>query len=705
MNTILSFGVMYTLYDGFTSVARNIQVALAGLTGNTQQAADRVNAALSSMKKGMLALGAGVGVIALLSASIKEAAAQEQTIIGFNTMIGSLAKSANFMNKLSDFAYKTPFDLQEVQELSKLLMATGFSLKEVLPTMKMLGDVAAGVGKDKLYRIVLAYSQIRGASKLMGQELNQMINANVPLLKAIGDLSGKTADQVKQMMVKGIAIPFSDVAKAFKNMTSEGGLFGNLMEKQMTSFNGIMSQLHDNVYRIKVNVGKALISVLAPLSLLLNNFLELYSAFSSTKIGAAAHQFLFLGGTILATYGATRIMYGGIRILTMAMGVYRAISVPALWSFGNAAIFARNSWTTYVAAVVSGRMEVIKGFFNMLANVSFNGIVAGMSTMYAAASPTLGVLLSIGAAVAVLSTALSAMTGIGLKDFGLFGRAIAEMMNTFTEGGDFKFTEGLANSLKKAGILNRVIELSGHIFALWKFAKGFYTGLKNVFGLLYTTMKSVLGFVSWLITPLQRLTGGFDAFATLGKVLGTIFGAGLLLYGVMSMVKAFRMLSMSTLKWVVGLLAVVVAFYGIKKAIEALKGIQQNKVQNRIGADKRDFMNQLSSGSLDFRRFTSSGLAEENKNLLKSAILEYNNDINPAAITAAQASRLLKQYPQARMELSKGSTPTHGNMTPDKQRANIVVPIMMDSKRVSEVVIGVTEDKFEVINNLNIWGR
>lgn len=47
------------------------------------------------------------------------------------------------LEDLSDFAAKTPFELPEVRQNAKQLLAMGVSAENVIPTLKALGDVAS----------------------------------------------------------------------------------------------------------------------------------------------------------------------------------------------------------------------------------------------------------------------------------------------------------------------------------------------------------------------------------------------------------------------------------------------------------------------------------------------------------------------------------------------------------------------------------
>lgn len=170
---------------------------------------------------------------------------QEQLNIAFTTFLGSAQKAKVLLADLTKFAIVTPFTPDQVNNAAKALLAFGVQGKEIIPTLKMLGDVSSGTGKD-LTEMAIIFGQIRSTGRLMGQDLLQLINAGFNPLQIISEKTGKSVAKLKQEMEKG-NISFQMVSDAFKTATSEGGLFFNLMEKQSQSIGGLMSTIEGNI--------------------------------------------------------------------------------------------------------------------------------------------------------------------------------------------------------------------------------------------------------------------------------------------------------------------------------------------------------------------------------------------------------------------------------------------------------------------------
>lgn len=190
----------------------------------------------------------GVGMFASIAGSIGLAVSKtgefEQTQIAFATMLGSEEKAYKLLQEMTEFAKTTPFELAGLEDQVKKLLAYGIEQENVIATTKMLGDISAGVGMDKLGNLTLAFGQVKAATKLTGNELRQFTEAGVPLLDALAKTMGKTKAEIQGMVSDG-KIGFPQVQKALSSLTEEGGLFFNLMGKQSKTLNGLISNLQD----------------------------------------------------------------------------------------------------------------------------------------------------------------------------------------------------------------------------------------------------------------------------------------------------------------------------------------------------------------------------------------------------------------------------------------------------------------------------
>ena len=184
----------------------------------------------------------GAGIVAV---GVKYNAQMEQYNAGFTTMLGSAEKAQKLMGDLKGFAAKTPFELTDLANASTTLLAFGEDVEQLMPDLKMLGDISLG-NAEKFKGLALVFGQVQSQGRLMGQDLLQMINQGFNPLQIISEKTGKSVATLKDEMAKG-QITFEMVADAMKTVTSEGGQFYNAMETQSKTLTGQWSTLKDNV--------------------------------------------------------------------------------------------------------------------------------------------------------------------------------------------------------------------------------------------------------------------------------------------------------------------------------------------------------------------------------------------------------------------------------------------------------------------------
>jgi tape measure domain-containing protein len=231
-------GIIIEAQDRATSALKNI-------SGNLDQMQKRIEKQAQASRQFALALGAaGAAVGAFGVMSLRAAGDMEQTQVAFETMLGSAENAAVFIEDLIQFAKTTPFELRGLETASKQLLAYGFQQEEVLPNLKALGDIASGVGMDKLPNLILAFGQVKAATRLTGMELRQFTEAGVPMLQMLSDQMGVSVATIQEMVSAG-EIGFPAVQEALIALTSEGGRFNNLMDKQSQTLGGLVSNLQD----------------------------------------------------------------------------------------------------------------------------------------------------------------------------------------------------------------------------------------------------------------------------------------------------------------------------------------------------------------------------------------------------------------------------------------------------------------------------
>lgn len=192
--------------------------------------------------------------ISFLGGSISDGLERQKIQTSFNVLAGDKQSGQALTKQLVDLQNNTILGA-EVFQNAQTMMGFGFDSTEVVENMKMLGDVSMG-NKEKLGSLTLAFSQVRAAGKLTGQDMIQFVNAGFNPLEQMSKSTGKSMGQLKDEMAEG-NISFSMVQQAFKDATSEGGKFNNMLEEIAKTPAGKMAQFSGLWDEFKVKAGTA----------------------------------------------------------------------------------------------------------------------------------------------------------------------------------------------------------------------------------------------------------------------------------------------------------------------------------------------------------------------------------------------------------------------------------------------------------------
>lgn len=210
----------------------------------------RMNNTAKALGGIMMGVGAAAGAAgaAMGAIGIKTAADMETSKIAFETMLGSAQEADRFLRQMADFAAKTPFDMPGLQSAASSLISVGVETDRVLPIMKTLGDVTAGMGTgaEGIQRATVALQQMSAAQKISGEDLAQLRDAGIPVYDLLAAALGKTKQQVVDMAQKG-KLGKDALDSLFSALENGKGLerFNGLMEKQSASLNGMASTFKD----------------------------------------------------------------------------------------------------------------------------------------------------------------------------------------------------------------------------------------------------------------------------------------------------------------------------------------------------------------------------------------------------------------------------------------------------------------------------
>jgi tape measure domain-containing protein len=246
---------------------------------------------------------AGIGSMMGIYKGLKIAGTQEQNIIAFETLMGSIDDAKALLEDLSDFAAKTPFRMGGIIQSARGLVQFGENADQVMDTLHFLGNAAAGTSTD-FQMLALIYNQVRGVGKLLTQDFRQMSTRGVVSLKDFANHFNITLQEAQERLSKG-KISFEDLRDVLKGLSDEGGRFHNLMEKQSTSLLGLWSTLQEELEFTARDMMKP--------------FMPMLKSLQSAMIKAASAFRQLIDPNIMRTLGAIVAGIGAFKLAVMGL--------------------------------------------------------------------------------------------------------------------------------------------------------------------------------------------------------------------------------------------------------------------------------------------------------------------------------------------------------------------------------------------------
>lgn len=234
-------------------------------------ATDRASAVLNNVGNSMAGIGrqamgfaAGTLGVNAFTDAVRQAgdaligynARMQQTATGLGTMLGSAEAATEYIKQMKDFAAKTPFEFQDIDQASKKLLAMGWAAKNIIPDMTAIGNAVAGLSLDKggMDRVILALGQMQIKAKLSGEEIRQLNEAGISAQQYLAKAFNLTADAFDDLSKTGIN--GAQAVRAIIDGMANDPKFKDMMSKQSQQMIGVWSTLKDNAREIFGAIGE-----------------------------------------------------------------------------------------------------------------------------------------------------------------------------------------------------------------------------------------------------------------------------------------------------------------------------------------------------------------------------------------------------------------------------------------------------------------
>lgn len=212
--------------------------------GDGSEMFEQMKEQLVGMGKDLLKnIGIGVGIKEFIGQMVQVRGEFQEIETSLEVLLGSEEKAAKLMGEVKEFAKVSPLDLKSTAAATQMMLGFNIEAEKVPRYLQAIGDISMG-NTQRFNSLTLAFSQMSATGKLMGQDLNQMINAGFNPLQIMADKTGKSIATLKEEMSKG-AITSQMVQQAFIDATDAGGKFYQMSEKASKTINGQISMLQD----------------------------------------------------------------------------------------------------------------------------------------------------------------------------------------------------------------------------------------------------------------------------------------------------------------------------------------------------------------------------------------------------------------------------------------------------------------------------
>ena len=196
----------------------------------------------------------------------------ERASKSFEAFLGDAEKAKNVVGELTSFANAKFLNQADVFQAGKALLAFGEAAENLTPVLGRIADISAATGKN-FNELTTIYGKARTSGVLYAEDINQLVDAGIPIIKEFAKQMGVSNDQVKKLASEG-KISFEELQLAFFNLTNEGGKFFGQVGAQAETLGGQWDKLTTNFKSKLKSVGDALQPILVGALKLFNALLN-----------------------------------------------------------------------------------------------------------------------------------------------------------------------------------------------------------------------------------------------------------------------------------------------------------------------------------------------------------------------------------------------------------------------------------------------
>jgi tape measure domain-containing protein len=273
-----------SLEDAVNALADSVNVAVGEINTqidsigtNAEESASTAQSAGDGFNLGGMVSQVGMGIFSLqamgqMAAStamglLGPASAAENTQASFSNLLGTTQAASTELGKLNDFAAKTQFKTQDIDNAASSMIAFKLPTQSIIPDLTAVGDALTAVGKGtapEMQSVVDILGKMSVQGKLTQGDITQLGAHGINAMDAIVAGSGKSQAAIEDMVKKG-TLPAKDAIDDLTKGIEKNPVYSGGMAKQADTLGGQMSTLKSTWDQAMASFGSPVIQAVEPL--------------------------------------------------------------------------------------------------------------------------------------------------------------------------------------------------------------------------------------------------------------------------------------------------------------------------------------------------------------------------------------------------------------------------------------------------------
>ena len=269
-------------FDQITQKLKELGKERDKLIGGNDKWIKSNNAVARSLNyiKNRLAFYLTVGATMSFVKQIIETRAQYEMLErSLGILIDSAQRGTEIFREMQQMALISPFTTVELADAAKQLAAYDIAAKDVVDTIRRMGDIAAAVGIP-IERMTYALGQIKSYGYMTSINTRMFTRAGIPVVQGLADYYTQLEGRLVSMgdvldRIKKRAVSYNDVMAVMQSMTDEGGKFFDYQAKMAETLKIQLANLNLAWQNMLNEIGKSNQTLLStPIKVLKDLFLQ-----------------------------------------------------------------------------------------------------------------------------------------------------------------------------------------------------------------------------------------------------------------------------------------------------------------------------------------------------------------------------------------------------------------------------------------------